>query len=315
MYCFPRLLRRPLTTASLFVVLLLRPSFAVAEQEVQRVFREGVEQFAEGHYQQALELFTDAYGTEPVARILYNIAMCHRALGQTPDSVNAFRAYLRREDPARMSQEVRDEVERLLGEAEGGHGDLVVRLSPTDATLTLDSIAVPSMWREAGTIAVEPGEHRLEAQLDGYLEARQDLSVGLGESVTVALELVPVSTPAETSGDNGTEGDARTGLGWWVWASYGVGVLSAAVAVVTGTLMLHYRSEYIEADVPDVQTFDRTVALAYGTDALIAVASALVLVGVIATIVHYARRGRSNGSAQGRREAFDIPRALSYGFF
>ncbi len=288
-------------TVALFVSVWSYPSLVIAEQEVQRVFREGVEQFAQGRYQQALSLFVDAYETEPVARILYNIAMCHRALDQTPESVNAFRAYLRREDPARMNPEVRAEVESLLEELESGIGDLIVRLSPEDATFLFDGREAPAMWREADSVAVAPGEHQLEARLEGYVEARRGVSIVAGESVTVTIELTR-ETPANDANDETGSDGVETGLGWWVWTSYGLGALSAAGALVTGLLMLHYRSEYIDADVPDSQTYERTVSLAHGTDALIAVASAMVLVGVIATIVHYSRRRRSSTSARRRLE-------------
>ena len=71
----------PLLVGQFFCIsLLLTTSPARAEQDIQQLFQLGVEDFTNGRSEQALAAFEAVYAARQIPGVLYNIAMCHRAL-------------------------------------------------------------------------------------------------------------------------------------------------------------------------------------------------------------------------------------------
>ncbi len=59
-----------------------------------RLFDDGVAAAAQDDFATALRAFVASYELNPVPDVLYNIGMCHKALGDFPASANAFREYV-----------------------------------------------------------------------------------------------------------------------------------------------------------------------------------------------------------------------------
>ncbi len=69
----------------------------VAEAPVERakaLFAKGNEHYNLGEFVQALELYRRAYRAMPLPAFLFNIAQCHRKLGQHADAVTMYQSYL-----------------------------------------------------------------------------------------------------------------------------------------------------------------------------------------------------------------------------
>ena len=69
----------------------------VAEAPVERakaLFAKGNEHYNLGEFVQALDMYRRAYRAKPLAAFLFNIAQCHRKLGQHADAVTMYQSFL-----------------------------------------------------------------------------------------------------------------------------------------------------------------------------------------------------------------------------
>lgn len=82
--------------------------------EARARYESGVRHFDLTEYEPALADFKEAYRNKPDPVFLYNIAQCHRKLGNTDEAIAFYQNYLRREPDARN----REEVERRISELE-----------------------------------------------------------------------------------------------------------------------------------------------------------------------------------------------------
>jgi tetratricopeptide (TPR) repeat protein len=97
---------------SFLVAILVFGSAAHADREKARAtYRLGIQHYNLAEYGAALESFKQAYREYEEPTLLFNIAQCHRQLGQKQEAVTFYKTYLR-EVP---SAENREEVKRLIG--------------------------------------------------------------------------------------------------------------------------------------------------------------------------------------------------------
>ena len=167
----------------LISTVFLRP--ALAEQaagmaEARRLFERGVELFSEESYPAALASFESSYALRESPVVLFNIAMCQRALFRFPDAIDSFREYLRRWGEG-ADRERRDEIAQLI-EAMGAQLLLLsVNVSITDAEIMVDGELV-GRTPLAEPLRLGPGEHVVEARAPGYEATREVVTVtGPGE--------------------------------------------------------------------------------------------------------------------------------------
>ncbi len=91
--------RRQITLPAAKLLKELGPALKkfVAEAPVERakaLFAKGNEHYNLGELVQALELYRRAYRAMPLPAFLFNIAQCHRKLGQHADAVTMYQSYL-----------------------------------------------------------------------------------------------------------------------------------------------------------------------------------------------------------------------------
>lgn len=112
------------------LVLARAPSVAAAAADEDKVlakqhFESGARHFDLSEWEQALLEFKEAYRLKPDPTFLYNIAQCHRKLGNLDEALTFYRTYLRRAPDARN----RNEVERRIADLEA---DRQKKLSESD---------------------------------------------------------------------------------------------------------------------------------------------------------------------------------------
>ena len=90
------------------------PSQAVLEETRER-FVHATMLFEQGSYAAALEEFRRVYALMPRPQVLFNIAMCHRELGQYAEAVAALKIFLE-QGGARGDRETRAEIDRVITE-------------------------------------------------------------------------------------------------------------------------------------------------------------------------------------------------------
>lgn len=80
------------------------------DAEARAMFEAGQLAFADGRYEDALEMFTRAHRQAGRVELLYNIGLCHDRLGHDAEAAQAYRDYLE----ARPDVENRNELERRI---------------------------------------------------------------------------------------------------------------------------------------------------------------------------------------------------------
>ena len=109
------------------MVLLTLPAQArdAAEMRAREQFHAGQAAYANGRYEQALGAFSEAYGLQPVPGFLFNIAQCHRQLGNYERAAVFYQQYLDLSPSSANTATVR----ALLGEIEASEKERKHRLA------------------------------------------------------------------------------------------------------------------------------------------------------------------------------------------
>jgi hypothetical protein len=101
--------------AALVVMASLVSSVAGAEnkERAREMYRAASQHYDFGEYKQALDGFKEAYRNYEDPAFLFNIAQCHRALGDKQDAVLFYRSYLRKSSDAPNRAEVQNTIAEL----------------------------------------------------------------------------------------------------------------------------------------------------------------------------------------------------------
>jgi tetratricopeptide (TPR) repeat protein len=158
-------------------------------QDAKALFEKGVAAFSAGKYKDALAYFHQSYGINPKPKVLFNIAMCYRALAQFKESVETFKQYLGQGGKTLPKKKIK-EVNELIMEMESSLAQVTVIVNENGATILVDA-------QEAGIaplqdiLVVNPGTHDIEATKEGFFTAKQTIEIAGGKNEVVSLTLVP----------------------------------------------------------------------------------------------------------------------------
>jgi tetratricopeptide (TPR) repeat protein len=84
--------------------------------EAEQLFRIGVELYRVGQIETAARHFAMAYSYLPIPDLVYNLALCHRAMGDSEEALRLLREFLDSEPPAEEREQVEEVIERLSAE-------------------------------------------------------------------------------------------------------------------------------------------------------------------------------------------------------
>ncbi len=242
---------RWLATLLTVVCLGAAPRLGAAEQEEEsprQVFLRGVELFGEEQYEAALDLFEGSYAVNPVNLVLYNIAMCQRALFRYVESIDSFQRYLAiggGEVPA----DRREEVEGLIEEMRVQIGTLQLTVEPDHASVLVDG--QPVATEHLGRLRLRSGLHEVLARAPGFQEEALRVRVEPQRVNEVRLILSPVADGDDPEGPGDgvvvvpvepeqpleePPPDERRGVHrqWWFWTVIGVVVVGGALGLGLG---------------------------------------------------------------------------------
>src|SRR5262245_53226204 len=99
---------------SLVVLLLAAPVAAEDKEAAREAYKEGTRQFDIGEYRAALEAFKRAYLNYEEPAFLFNIAQCHRMLGEKQEALRVYRTFLRKLPDAPN----RNEIQKIMNNLE-----------------------------------------------------------------------------------------------------------------------------------------------------------------------------------------------------
>ncbi|TAK30666.1 MAG: PEGA domain-containing protein [Myxococcaceae bacterium] len=168
------------------------PAGAQQRSEAEVRYERGVALFTARNYEGALLEFQRSLALSGGVDLLFNIGRTYQAMGRYAEAAQTIDEYLRRARD--LPPERRQEVSRMLTTLRGFIAHLRVRVTPADATVTLDGESV-SRERLASALTVNPGRHVVTAQRSGYTTTAEPVVVASGESrdVTVSLSAAPAS--------------------------------------------------------------------------------------------------------------------------
>ena len=161
--------------------------------DARKLFKQGVRAFKAGNYPVALSHFTASHNLQPKTIVLYNIAMCHRALFRYTRSITAFRQYLKLKG-RRIKARKKKKIEKMIPEMETKLGHLTLVVSPAGTSVTIDGEPA-GVTPLPGSITMDPGTRMLELSCAGYTPVRRPVTVGDGQRIALSISLRKISQP------------------------------------------------------------------------------------------------------------------------
>jgi hypothetical protein len=144
--------------------------------------------YGRGRYAEALSAFLQADQVTPSAASLYNIAVCAELAHEPSLAFAAYEDYLRAGDP---DTERRTGAEKRLAAFLPGLAIAAVTSDPPGATIYVDRAELGSFGETPRRVALEPGEHRVTFQRDGFVPVTETVTLVKGKSTEVAVRLEP----------------------------------------------------------------------------------------------------------------------------
>ncbi len=167
----------------------VRKASAGEKKRARKLFVKGVLSFARQQYPDALALFLASWKIRPKSIVLYNIAMCYKALFQYRRSITAFRQYIKRRGK-KLPLWKRRQIARTIARMTKKLGRLKLGIYPAGATVRVDGRVV-GRAPLATVVLVDPGRRTVEVTARGYQAIRTEVTVTAGQLVSMGIRLLP----------------------------------------------------------------------------------------------------------------------------
>jgi tetratricopeptide (TPR) repeat protein len=200
-----------------------------AKAQARVKFGEGNAAYEQGNFREALTAFEAAYQLAPLPGFLFNVAQCHRQLGDFTQAASAYRRYLAlsEKEPANAAI-VKDLIAEMDSNASqqtasrAGPGKPMARAKPVAKDRPEAAPAKPAELRDG--VKKDGGGLKEAAQRPPDIRTSRSLAV---EQKTLPPAALP-STPAP---------EVREPLSrkWWVWAGAGAAALVAGGVIYAVT--------------------------------------------------------------------------------
>lgn len=181
---------------------IARNAFAQADDPVttqaRQRFKEGVEFYDKGKYEEARLSFLQAYTLKKHPAVLLNLAQSTAKAGHAAEAAKYFKQFLKESTTASPQQ--RRDAESGLAEARQKLGRIEV-IAPAGTEITLDDGEKIGTTPLPEPIDVEPGPHTVRSPNDSVKVVAtlgQKVEAKLGQPAA-ATPVVPVTPPASTS--------------------------------------------------------------------------------------------------------------------
>ena len=271
-----------------------RGSSRESAPDARSFFRQGVQFLQEENYGEALGAFVESYRLDPQPVVLFNIGMCQKAVG---DLLAAYESLGRYVDEAGSDAPVDllENAGRVLAEIEQSTGQMNVIVDPAGATVVVDDEEV-GQAPLGRPIRLMPGAHAVEVRSEGRVTQTRTVDVPAGSTpVQVAVRLEPLVPEPVVAGPSGGGSDLEP----WAWAAVGLGSAATVTAVITGSLGLVYRDDFVDGGATDAELRGQVVDLGLATDVMIGVAAAGAAAALVLFLVDWAGEESPPGDDEG----------------
>ncbi|WP_438008005.1 PEGA domain-containing protein [Sorangium sp. So ce321] len=169
--------------------------------------------YSDGKYEEAEEILLSAWELNPTFDVAYNLGNTEHKLKKHREAAQYLSFALRHWPLLKTVAKLKPTAEQRLAESRAQVGAVTVTVGVAGAEVLVDGKAVGRAPVE-GEVFVEPGEHRVEARLEGYAPASQTVSVPKGGTAEVRLPMTMAKSDVKEAAPvaNGIEGgSAATG--------------------------------------------------------------------------------------------------------
>jgi len=232
--------------------ILLAPSMAGADKEkAKEHYREGQKLFNLGKFQEASVAFETAYQLHDAPALLFNLAQCHRQLGNTDRALFFYRGFLRNvpDTPNRADVEkIIQDLERSRG---GGAPPPMPPPKPAEPVTPLPApVPPPPAPAPAPAPVVKPPSPPPPPAPAPKPAAPPAAPTPAPQAASQRTEAaVEVTAPGEAP------------PGWQKWAAYGV--IGAGVAVVGVGVMFGLQANQADEDIQNADVFSEELQDSY----------------------------------------------------
>jgi tetratricopeptide (TPR) repeat protein len=167
----------------------------VDEQAAEQMAK-GNRAFREGKFADAEKAYREAFAIKKGYDISGNLGAALLAQGKRREAAQHL-AYTLRLFPITGDPALRAQMTKAFDEARKGLGRLHISLDAPGAHLTVDG-APQGESPLLDDVFVEPGEHVVEARLEGFETCSQRATVAADGTAAVSLVLTPVRAPVDT---------------------------------------------------------------------------------------------------------------------
>ena len=181
---------------------LIRPLDEPSEAEKERMAKEfmhvGVAEFRKNNFEKAREAFEKVWRLKPQPAVAATLAEVEMKLGRYREASEHWEYYIRELPPDRAEAEAR------LADCRQKLGSIRVSVDTPGAVVFVDGKSIGPA-PVAVDLWVDPGDHKLYAQLDDRTSPEKQFAVAAGETHTITLTLpkgsasAPVSSGLSTS--------------------------------------------------------------------------------------------------------------------
>jgi len=264
--------------SSLLVISALLFSGSVAAQtknkEKARAHYESAEKFYQkAEFRKALDDYLkvlDFIERDSIPEMYFNIAQCHRQLGEVEKALFYYRLFLSKSPTSPLRPEVEKHISSLEAERQKTtkpKGKVTIITDPPGAAILIDTFEGEGIGVTPKVLEVEVGTHILVLRLANHKDITHQLVVEAEKMVVVQHTLVPASGAAPvktedaksllTQDDTKKPGDAKTTPEvpgaeqpvpfynrWWFWTGVGATVVFAAATTYFGLQTLSLKKDW-----------------------------------------------------------------------
>ncbi|MDX2054486.1 MAG: PEGA domain-containing protein [Polyangiaceae bacterium] len=148
--------------------------------------------YEDGDFAGALVKFESAYRASNDPRLLWNVAVCHKALRHYAEVLRLLRVY-EKDAGAYLSADDKEDVSRLMTAIVPLVSSVNVSGTPADAEVFLDGVSVGRLPLTA-PLLVDIGKRQVSVKKSGYKEFTQALEISGDEKLNVSVTLEKVVT-------------------------------------------------------------------------------------------------------------------------
>ncbi len=142
-----------------------------------------------GDYAGALEAFQAAFELGPSPLLMFNIAMCKKALSRHVDAIRSFKAFFALQAETRtINPKLQALAEEALEELYSLVGSLEVADAPEGAAVTVDGTPVGTTPLPAPYYLI-PGKHTVTVAKEGFAPMETEITAAAGAGIVVRADL------------------------------------------------------------------------------------------------------------------------------